>query len=128
MQAREIPQSAWRDFLDNLSTLHEDWITTIQNGDRVEARELPLVGIGFDEKGSGSREIEIEVGGDPSDQLTHIIEGPHRLLFSQTEDESRLELEIDAAHGQKTVVRLRRATRDELPEKPKRDRARRAAE
>src|SRR5271169_4202296 len=107
MQAREIPPNRWRDFLDTFSTQHKDWITTIEIGDRVEARELPLVGVSADSnKGSEPNAIEIEVGRDPDDHLTHIIDQAERVTFRQSEDESQLELEIESADGEKTMARL----------------------
>ncbi|HXN45377.1 MAG TPA: DUF5335 family protein [Bryobacteraceae bacterium] len=127
MQEREIPASRWRDFFDTFSMQHKDWIATIEIGERVEARELPLVGVSADSKGSEPNAIEIEVGRDPSDQLTHIIDEAERVTFRQSEDEAQLELEIEAADGEKTAVRLRRATRAEIQGRAGRERTERAA-
>ncbi len=127
MHAREIPRNEWRDFFDTLSIQHEDWITTIEAGDRVEARELPLVGVSADRKGSEPNSVEIEVGADPSDRLTHLVQDAERVRFSQSDDEANLELQIESADGEKTIVRLRRATRAEVPAKAKKGRSRRAA-
>jgi Family of unknown function (DUF5335) len=127
MQEREIPASRWRDFFDTFSMQHKDWIATIEIGERVEARELPLVGVSADSKGSEPNAIEIEVGRDPSDHLTHIIDEAERVTFRQSEDEAQLELEIESADGEKTVVRLRRATRAEIQGRAVRERSGRAA-
>ncbi len=123
MQEREIPASRWRDFFDFFSTQHKDWITTIEIGERVEARELPLVGVSADSKGSEPNAIEIEVGRDPSDHLTHIIDEAERVTFRQSDDEAQLELEIESADGEKTAVRLRRATRAEIQGRAARERS-----
>ncbi len=126
MQERQIPPNRWRDFFDTFSTQHKDWIATIEIGERVEARELPLVGVSADLKGSEPKAIEIEVGRDPSDRLTHIVDEAERVLFRQSEDEAQLELEIEAADGEKTTVRLRRATAAEMQDRTRRERTRRA--
>ena len=126
MQEREIPPNRWRDFFDTFSTQHKDWITTIEIGERVEARELPLVGVSADSKGSEPNAIEIEVGRDPSDRLTHIIDEAARVMFRQSEDEAQLELEVESADGEKTAVRLRRATRAEIQGRAGKERTREA--
>ena len=127
MQEREIPPNRWRDFFDTFSTQHKDWIATIEIGGRVEARELPLVGVSADSKGSEPSAIEIEVGRGLSDRLTHIVDEAERVTFRQSEDEAQLELEIEAADGEKTAVRLRRATRAEIQGRAGRERTGRAA-
>ena len=127
MQEREIPPNRWRDFFDTFSTQHKDWIATIEIGERVEARELPLIGVTADRKGSEPNAIAIEVGRDPSDHLTHIVDEAERVTFRQSEDEAQLELEIESADREKTAVRLRRATRAEIQGRAGRERSGRAS-
>ena len=127
MQEREIPPNRWRDFFDTFRTQHKDWIATIEIGERVEGRELPLVGVSADSKGSEPNAIEIEVGRDPSDHLTHIVDEAERVTFRQSVDGAQLELEIESADGEKTAVRLRRATRAEIQGRAGRGRSGRAA-
>jgi hypothetical protein len=109
---------------------HEDWITSIEvtadGAERVEALELPLVGVSADSKGSEPNAIEVEVGRGSSDQLTHLIEDAERVRFSQSDDEAQLLLEIESSDGERTAIRLRRATREELASRPKKERSRRA--
>ena len=128
MQGREVPRREWQDFFDTFSTQHEGWITTVEIGgdERVEGRELPLVGVTADRKGSERNSIEIEIGGDASDTLTHIVRDAERVVFDQTEDESQLEFEIESAGGETTTVRLRRGSRAEMPARARKPHSRRA--
>jgi len=127
MQAREIPRQQWTDFFDTFSTQHEDWIASIEiAGERVEARELPLMGVSADRGGSEPNAIEIEIGRDAADRLTHIIEDAEKVLFKQSDDEAQIELEITSADGPDTVVRLRRGTRAEIPKRSRTGRSRKA--
>jgi Family of unknown function (DUF5335) len=123
MRTREIPRNQWREFFDDFSRQHEGWVATIEiaggetHGKRVEARELPLAGVGFDQKGSEPGAVEIEVGRDPSERLTHIVHDARRVVFSHSEDEAQLRLEIESTGGRKATVQLRRAARAERSRK-----------
>lgn len=120
MPTREIPRSEWRNFFDAFSKLHEGWLTTVEvigddvPGDQLEANELPLIGISSDNKGSEPDAVEITVGRDPSDQVTHIIDTASRVLFEETETGGHEGLEIESADGGRTILTFRVAAEPEL--------------
>jgi len=114
MPIREIPRSEWRTFFDNFSKQHEGWVTTVEilggdlPGDQIEATGLPLIGISSDRKGSEPDAVEITVGRDPSDEMTHIIHTASRVLFD-SRDGGQEALQIESAEGGKTILSLRAA-------------------
>ncbi len=126
MPTHEIPRSQWREFFDSFSRDHEGWTTSIEvtgtdvPGDQIEADELPLEGISADTKGSEPDAIEITVGRDPADQVTHIVHDASRVRFEQMEAGMHEGLEIGSATGERTILSFRMAAQRELPEGKKR--------
>jgi hypothetical protein len=120
MPTREIPRSDWRTFFDSFSKQHEGWLTTIEvmggdvPGDQIEAIELPFAGISSDQKGSEPDSVEITAGNDPSDEITHIVHTAAHVLFATDEVGGHEALEIEAARGEKTIVKFRKAAQPEL--------------
>jgi hypothetical protein len=113
--ARNIPQSEWRTFFDQLSRDHEGWLTTVEIvggevGDEIEVEELPLAGIGADTRGSAQGSIEVTVGEDAEDQETHIIHDAERVVYDEAEGGAKL-LQIISADGERTIVKMRTAQR-----------------
>ncbi len=113
MPAREIPRSQWREFFDNFSRQHQGWLTTIEvaggelSEDQLEATELPFQGISADSKGSDPDAIEVTVGGDETDEITHIVHNAARVVFEQTASGGHEGLDIESASGEKTSLRFR---------------------
>ena len=82
MPTREISRDHWPAFFDDFSRARAGSLVTIelvsdpQADPQFEARRLPLVGLSYDPKGSGAGHIEIMVGTEGSDHVTHTITQP----------------------------------------------------
>ena len=115
MPTREIPRQEWKSFLADFSRRHAEVPATLEVfaeelGDRTEARELPLVGIGIEEKGSEAGSLEILLGDRPDSNLTHKVTGVERIYLLSGESGGEEDLEIEAADGTKTLLRVRAAS------------------
>ena len=118
MATREIPREQWREFLDGFSRAHESSLATLEVvgrdvGAQVEARELPLVGVSYDDKGSGADSVEILLGLTPDDHLTHVVPRPQRLWVMQDDDGADQALDIEDRDDHRTLLRFRVAARPE---------------
>jgi hypothetical protein len=114
MPTREIPRQDWKGFLEGWSHQHQEALATLEVfgaelGDQTEARELPLVGLSLAEKGSEAGSFEILLGERPDAHLTHSVVSPER-LFVRTGEGGEEDLEIEAADGTKTLLRVRAAS------------------
>jgi len=82
MPTREIPRSDWKTYFDEFSRTRQNENITVEvifnpQGDPQYAFERqPLVGISYAEKGSEAGTIEIIVGGEIGDSLTHTVTSP----------------------------------------------------
>jgi hypothetical protein len=105
---QDIPQNEWLPYLDLFSAQHHGWTSTIElvSGDyvRPEARDLPFDGITVDRRGSSM--IEITLGLNPGDHITHTIPNVRRINW-HTPDE----LEIETDDDLKTYLRCEPPTR-----------------
>jgi hypothetical protein len=85
MPTREIGREQWPAFLDEFSRRRAGARVTIEvvNGPQADprfaARRLPLVGLSYEDKGSGAGRIDIFAGTDADDQITHTITQPVHL-------------------------------------------------
>lgn len=113
---QEIPRGEWLSFLDSFSRRHQGWLVTLQvpagGSNRVEAENLKLEGI-TPEHSEGHDRITIALGRDPDDHLTHFVSDPIRLLFLEKAGGGEARLQMEAADGGLTVVRLRGPARPE---------------
>lgn len=82
MPTREIVRSEWKAYFDEFSRARTGERVTVelihdpQTDPQFTLHRQPLVGISFEEKGSGEGQIEIIAGGETSDSLTHAITHP----------------------------------------------------
>ena len=82
MPTREIIRSEWKAYFDEFSRARTGERVTVelihdpQTDPQFTLHRQPLVGISFEEKGSGEGQIEIIAGGETSDSLTHAITHP----------------------------------------------------
>src|SRR5919202_6292676 len=102
MQTEEIPREEWTKFFDAFSRQHEGWLATVEVlgtdlGAQEEARELPLVGVTADLKGTGKDSISIIVGESTDDHITHTIAEPTHVRLEKTETGADEALEIESA-------------------------------
>ncbi len=82
MPTREIARTEWKNYFDDFSRTRQNEKVTVElifspQADPQFAMEgLPLVGITYEEKGSEAGTIEIMVGGETNDSLTHTVTSP----------------------------------------------------
>ena len=82
MPTREIPRSEWKTYFDNFSRTRQNEKVTVelifdpQADPEFALERQPLVGISYAEKGSEAGTIEIMVGGETTDSLTHNVTNP----------------------------------------------------
>lgn len=67
------------------------------------------MGLSLEEKGSEAGHLEILLGKRPDAHLTHSIVSPEH-LFVHREEGGEEDLEIEAADGTKTLLRIRAAS------------------
>jgi hypothetical protein len=114
MPTREIPRQEWKGFLEGYSREHQEALTTVEVfgaelGDQTEARDLPLVELSLAEAGSEAGSLEIMLGKRPDAHLTHNVVSPQH-LFVRTGEGGEEDLEIQAADGTRTLIRIRAAS------------------
>jgi len=111
VDAYKIPEDQWVEFFDRFSRDHLGWQTTIEvlageSGPQRIAENLQLQGISFDTKGSRSCSIDLSVGNDPTNHLSHIIDAPLNIREAK-ESDGAIDLQIEPARGPVTLVHLR---------------------
>ena len=111
MDILSIPEEQWTQFIDDFSRDHRGWPATIEVLQRPNdplniARNLPLLGISFDTKGTRSSSIDIVAGESPERHVSHRVDMPLYLREKSRPDGS-VDLEIEPAAGPATVVHLR---------------------
>jgi hypothetical protein len=116
---RSIPRSEWEAFFVDFTRQHEGQLVTldapnIESGAPVELRELPLAGIWTDVDSQRAETIEIMVGTETEEHLTHTISAPTHVRLQQAGDGTAAALEITAARRQKTVLHLPARVRPEM--------------
>jgi len=104
----EIPKQQWHVYLDNLNkrALGQPIRVEVENreiGDQVMTRQLPLVGIDLDMKGSEAGSIEVTVG-DERQELSHVIEDPMRVYLKVNDDGNIDCMEIEDQDNGKTLI------------------------
>lgn len=82
MPTREIARSEWKTYFDEFSRARLGERVTIelihdpQSNPEFSVEGQPLVGLSFEEEGSGEGAIQIIAGGGTEDSLTHTITHP----------------------------------------------------
>ena len=92
MATHTIVRGEWRTFFDSLCQRRQGDLVELelvgpQSGVQTETRQLPLVAVHFDQKGSGKGSIAIVTGTEPDRHLTHIIAAPTRVIHKDTHGE-----------------------------------------
>ncbi len=98
---REIQRERWREFLDEFSRAHEDWLVDVSTFDphrgvQPIVHDRPLQGITFD-----GNCIAIGLDGGAETHLTHVIEHPDALSVEQ---EDHVQRSLAILSGAATVV------------------------
>ena len=81
MTQMEIPREDWKAFFEDLSREHETGLVTVEvRGQPIPEQEAirqqPLLGISYEEKGSGRGRIDIMTGSDSDNNTTHTVSAP----------------------------------------------------
>ena len=82
MPTREIARSEWKTYFDEFSRTRAGERVTVelihdpQSDPQYALERQPLVGLSFEEKGSGEGDIQIITGGETGDSLTHAVTHP----------------------------------------------------
>jgi len=84
MATHEIAKDDWKTFLTTFSERRKGALVTVevadpQHGPRKEIDGLPLVGISYEETGSGAGSILLFLGDATNDNVTHTISHPKAL-------------------------------------------------
>lgn len=113
MKTRQIPRTEWTGFFDELSKKLEGKSVALEVfgpeiGDQVEERQMFFAGLTADvtNKAGKQDQIEIMLGGNPSAHLTHLITAPIEVDLQQTELGVASVLQIKAADGTTSLLRL----------------------
>lgn len=103
MPTREIVRSEWKAYFDEFSRARAGERVTVelihdpQTDPQFTLHRQPLVGISFEEKGSGEGQIEIIAGGETSDSLTHAITHPVHVYHKNARGLISDEVNVDEA-------------------------------
>jgi hypothetical protein len=108
----EIARGDWSRALAELSSTHEGWLASwdilaMEFGAQREVTDLPLVGLTFEPRGTGT--ITVAAERPSGDHLTHTIEAPSRVWIERGSNGGDAFLEIESEDGSKTLFRLRPA-------------------
>jgi len=112
-RVRSIPREAWREFLDEFSRTHEEWLVDVSTfepdrGVQLIVHDRPLRGITLD----GDR-IAIGLDGGAETHLTHVIEHPDALNVELEDDHVERSLAIKSGAA-RLEIRFRSALSPEM--------------
>ena len=112
MRTQEIPRSEWPAFLDTFTHRYEGWLADVEIfgleiGSQLAEHELPFEGITA-ELGNGQPDrIEIMLGGEPDDHITHMITAPSQVSVEKNDKGTDTALAIKAPDGTTTLLLFR---------------------
>lgn len=106
----EINKNDWKNFFESLSKRRFEWRTRIEvlspeTGDQVLSDGLPLNGVTMETVGDDVR-IDISVGENTDQHLTHNIVNPTRVAFLRENESHGDVIDIEEANGTKTLITL----------------------
>lgn len=118
MKRHVIAPHAWEEFIESFNGSHEGWLVGVDRfeeflDETVETRHRDgaLRGVRIDEPASGC--IALAVDDKVSGHLeTEAVQGPHRIVLEQTEDDVDAGLEIDGPQSC-LILRFRSPMRPE---------------
>ena len=113
MKTRQIPREEWISFFDDLSKKLEGQSVALEVfgpdiGDQIEERRMFFAGLTADvtDRVGKQDQIEIMLGGNPEAHLTHTITAPTEVDLQQTDLGVASSLQIKAADGTTSLLRL----------------------
>ena len=119
MITREITREEWAGFFDGFSRMHEGWLATVEvlgaeTGAQQEARELPFRGVTAELNEGRVVRVEVMVGAEAEDHITHTVTRPTHVRLAETEAGAHQALEIESEDGLTTLLGFPSPTRPEL--------------
>ena len=121
MKATTIARTEWQSFLDGFSRRHEGWLVTLEVfqpkiGAQVEEHDRALEGLTAElGNGNGGKDkIEIVIGGEPRQHVTHTVLDPVEVSLKHTEDGANHALAIKSANHAMTLLCFRPAQQPEM--------------
>ena len=119
MQTKQIARNEWPSFFDGFSRQHQGWLVTLEVfspdiGDQIEERELALEGITAELTNDEKDRIEIMIGVQPDDHVTHTIANPIEVSLEQTDEGADEVLAIKGTDEATTLLRICSAVRAEM--------------
>src|SRR5579875_2287872 len=112
MALQEIPREQWKTFFDDLSREHESGQVTVERrGQPIPQQDaitqMTLIGISYEDKGSGAGRIDIMVGYDTDTNTSHTVANPTTVKIENTANGDIDTLLIDGEGGEPvTLVRF----------------------
>lgn len=111
MEARDIPSEQWLTFINDFSRSHAGDLVSIEvldneMGPQHIVDHIPLLGISLDTRGTRPSSLEIAAGDEQVGLIRHVIDLPLAIHMAGGEAEREVALEIEPAHGPKTLVVL----------------------
>src|SRR5579875_2494523 len=116
MALQEIPREQWKTFFEDLSRERESGqVTVARRGQPIPQQDaitqMTLIGISYEEKGSGAGRIDIMVGNDTDTNTSHTISKPTTVKIENSAEGEIDTLLIDGEEGEPvTLVRFLSAT------------------
>lgn len=111
MATNKIEAAQWGAFLDDFTEQHQQKPVHVQvfgpgTASHDPSPALPLVGITLEEKGSEAGAIEILLGTETDNHVTHLIENPAQVWMVLDEGIQQEVLEIRDADGTAWMLRF----------------------
>jgi len=118
MQTLEIQPARWSRALEEFSVIHEGWLVSVDVispslGAQPELANLPLMGVVAEVGSTRGAVVTIAAGMLDGQQITHTINAPTRIYIERTDQGADAAMEIEAADGTKTILRLNTPVRAE---------------
>lgn len=116
MALQEIPREQWKAFFEDLSRERESGQVSVERrGDGLPPQDaitqMTLIGISYEDKGSGAGRIDIMVGSDTDTNTSHTVSAPTTVKIENRTGGNIDMLLIDGAVGEPTtLVRFLSAT------------------
>jgi Family of unknown function (DUF5335) len=112
MKTQEIKREDWPSFLDAFTRRYRGWLADLEvfgpeMGSQTEEHELPFAGITAELGNGRPDKIEIMLGGEPDDHITHVITAPTDISVEKTDEGVEAALAIKAPDGTTTLLRFR---------------------
>jgi hypothetical protein len=88
MPTRQIEPDQWKAFLEEFSRRHQGAFVAVETADpedgtQEETKEMPFLGISFEVKGSEADSVEVIVGTEAEDHITHTIFRPKKIYHKE---------------------------------------------